>query len=161
MVTAAWVCLVSPLVGALLVTLLGTRVPRRVSAHLATLSCAVAAVAAAVSFFAVLGRDEEGKRELSTAWTWLTAGDLRIELSIVVDPLSILMMLVVAGVGSLIVAYSIGYMDGEDEERRYFAYMALFVFSMLMLVLAGNYLILLVGWGLVGLCSYQIGRAHV
>jgi NADH-quinone oxidoreductase subunit L len=160
LVTAAWVCLASPLAGALLVTLLGTRVSRRVSAYLATLSCGVAAVAAAVSFFAVLGRDEEGKRELSTAWTWLTAGDLEIELSIVVDPLSILMMLVVAGVGSLIVGYSIGYMDGEDEERRYFAYMALFVFSMLTLVLAGNYLILLAGWGLVGLCSYLLIGFH-
>src|SRR5258705_10078766 len=66
------------------------------------------------------------------------------------------MMLIVSGVGSLIVLYSIGYMDGEDEERRYFAYMSLFVFSMLMLVQAGNLLLLLVGWGLVGLSSYLL-----
>src|SRR5256712_6955147 len=66
------------------------------------------------------------------------------------------MMLIVAGVGSLIVAYSIGYMDGDDEERRYFAFMALFVFSMLLLVEAGNLLLLLVGWGLVGLASYLL-----
>jgi NADH-quinone oxidoreductase subunit L len=65
-------------------------------------------------------------------------------------------MLVVSGVGMLIVIYSIGYMDGDDEERRYFAYMALFVFSMLLLVQAGNLLILLVGWGLVGLSSYLL-----
>jgi NADH-quinone oxidoreductase subunit L len=160
MVTAAWVCLVSPLAGSLVVTLLGTRVSRRLAAYLATLSCAVAAVAAAVAFFAVVGRDEENRRELSTAFTWLSAGDLKLELSILVDPLSIVMMLVVAGVGSLIVAYSIGYMDGEDEERRYFAYMALFVFSMLTLVLAGNYVILLAGWGLVGLSSYLLIGFH-
>ena len=61
------------------------------------------------------------------------------------------MMLVVSGVGGLIVGYSIGYMDGDDEERRYFAYMAIFVFAMLMLVESGNLLLLLVGWGLVGL----------
>ena len=67
-----------------------------------------------------------------------------------------MMMLIVTGVGSLIVAYSIGYMDGDDEERRYFAYMCLFVFSMLMLVQGGNLLILLVGWGLVGLSSYLL-----
>ena len=73
-----------------------------------------------------------------------------------VDPLSVFMMLVVSGVGMLIVLYSIGYMEGDDEERRYFAYMALFVFSMLLLVQAGNLLILLVGWGLVGLCSYLL-----
>ncbi len=70
------------------------------------------------------------------------------------------MMLIVAGVGSLIVAYSIGYMDGDDEERRYFAYMSLFVFSMLMLVQGGNLLLLLVGWGLVGLSSYLLIGFH-
>ena len=64
------------------------------------------------------------------------------------------MMLIVSGVGFLIVAYSIGYMDGSDEERRFFAYMSLFVFSMLLLVQAGDLLLLLAGWGLVGLCSY-------
>ena len=67
-----------------------------------------------------------------------------------------MMMLIVAGVGSLIVAYSVGYMEGEDEERRYFAYMSLFVFSMLLLVQSGNLLLLLAGWGMVGLSSYLL-----
>ena len=66
------------------------------------------------------------------------------------------MMLIVSGVGMLIVLYSVGYMDGVDEERRYFAYMSLFVFSMLLLVEGGNLLMLLAGWGLVGLCSYLL-----
>jgi NADH-quinone oxidoreductase subunit L len=66
------------------------------------------------------------------------------------------MMLIVSGVSGLIVLYSIGYMDGDDEERRYFAYMAFFVFSMLLLVEGGNLLILLIGWGLVGLSSYLL-----
>jgi NADH-quinone oxidoreductase subunit L len=65
-------------------------------------------------------------------------------------------MLIVSGVGGLIVLYSIGYMDGDDEERRYFAYISFFVFSMLMLVEGGNLLLLLVGWGLVGLSSYLL-----
>jgi NADH-quinone oxidoreductase subunit L len=160
MTSAAWVCLASPLAGALLVTLAGTRISRRLAAYLSTLSVFVAAVAGAVSFFVALSHESEERREVSVAWTWLTAGDLRVELSILVDPLSILMMLIVAGVGFLIVAYSIGYMDGEDEERRYFAYMALFVFSMLLLVLAGNFLILLAGWGLVGLSSYLLIGFH-
>src|SRR6185295_6633604 len=85
-----------------------------------------------------------------------TAGNLDFGLRIVVDPLSLMMMLIVSGVGMLIVLYSIGYMDGDDEERRYFAYMALFVFSMLLLVQGGNLLMLLVGWGLVGLSSYLL-----
>src|SRR5213078_2939363 len=75
---------------------------------------------------------------------------------IMIDPLSVFMMLIVSGVGALIVAYSIGYMDGDNEERRYFAYMALFVFSMLLLVQGGNLLILLAGWGMVGLSSYLL-----
>ena len=66
------------------------------------------------------------------------------------------MMLIVSGVGGLIVLYSIGYMHDDPEERRYFAYMALFVFSMLLLVQGGNFLLLLVGWGLVGLASYLL-----
>src|SRR5437763_12086428 len=70
-------------------------------------------------------------------------------------------MLIGSGVGALNVMYSIGYMDVDDEERRYFAYMSLFVFSMLLLVEGGNLLILLAGWGLVGLCSYLlIGYYH-
>ena len=67
-----------------------------------------------------------------------------------------MMMLIVTGVGSLIIAYSVGYMDGEDEERRFFAYMSLFVFSMLLLVQSGNLLLLLAGWGMVGLSSYLL-----
>src|SRR5207247_1254887 len=92
----------------------------------------------------------------STLLAWLTAGPYDFGLRILVDPLSVFMMLIVSGVGFLIVAYSIGYMDGDDEERRYFAYMALFVFSMLLLVQGGNLLMLLAGWGLVGLSSYLL-----
>ena len=76
--------------------------------------------------------------------------------TLLTDQLSIVMMLIVTGVGSLIVAYSVGYMDREDEERRYFAYMSLFVFSMLLLVQSGNLLLLLAGWGMVGLSSYLL-----
>src|SRR5204863_1703451 len=93
---------------------------------------------------------------ISTAWTWLQSGQFKAGFEIIVDPLSTMMMLIVTGVGGLIVLYSIGYMHGDDEERRYFAYMSLFVFSMLMLVEGGNLLLLLAGWGLVGLSSYLL-----
>ena len=161
MVPGAWVCLLSPLAGLLLIVLAGTRISRRAAAYVGTSSIAIAAAGAAWAFFDALGRDAEEREELTVAWTWLTGGVFEADLSLLVDPLSIMMMLIVAGVGALIVGYSIGYMDGADEERRYFAYMALFVFSMLILVLAGNFLILLVGWGLVGLSSYLlIGFEH-
>ncbi len=161
MVGAAWICLLAPLGGTLLITLAGTRISRRAAAYLGTLSVAVAFVAAVIAFVDMLGRDAEERTEYTSAWTWLTAGDLDFRLSLVVDPLAVFMMLIVTGVGSLIIAYSIGYMDGADEERRFFAYMTLFVFSMLLLVQAGNLLIMLAGWGLVGLCSYLlIGFEH-
>ena len=156
MTAAAWVCLFSPLAAAVLITLGGTRLPRRVTGYLATASVAVAFVAAVVDFFAVIGRSESDQQQVSTAWTWLEAGSFNVGLSVLVDPLSVFMMLVVSGVGFLILAYAIGYMDGDDEERRYHAYKALFVFSMLLLVQAGNLLLLLAGWGMVGLSSYLL-----
>jgi NADH-quinone oxidoreductase subunit L len=160
MIAAAWVCLFSPLAAAVLITLGGTRWSLKAAGYLATLSVGVSFVAACISIFSILGEPTEDRSHLSTSWTWLAAGDFDVGLSILVDPLSIFMMLIVSGVGALIVAYSIGYMDGEDEERRYFAYMALFVFSMLLLVQGGNLLLLLVGWGLVGLSSYLLIGYH-
>src|SRR3954452_11229840 len=156
MIVAAWICLVAPLAAALLITLLGTGISRRAAAYVATTSV-LGAFAAAVFVFAKLWSEAPSARSHpSTAWEWLSAGSFHVGLRILVDPLSVMMMLIVSGVGFLIVAYSIGYMEGDNEERRYFAYMALFVFSMLLLVQAGNLLILLVGWGLVGLSSYLL-----
>ena len=109
-----------------------------------------------MSFVGLLGRDHEEREVVTTAYTWLATPNFRVDLSLLVDPLSVTMMLIVSGVGGLIVLYSVGYMDGDPEERRYFAYMSLFVFSMLLLVQAGNFLLLLVGWGLVGLASYLL-----
>jgi NADH-quinone oxidoreductase subunit L len=160
MIAAAWVCLISPLAATVLITLGGNRWSRRATGYLATLSVAVSFVASLVAFFSIVGDPAEEQTHLTTSWTWLAAGDFEVGLTLLVDPLSIFMMLIVSGVGALIVGYSVGYMDGEDEERRYFAYMALFVFSMLLLVQGGNLLLLLVGWGLVGLSSYLLIGFH-
>jgi len=156
MTYGAWICLLSPLAAAGLITLGGERISRRGAGYLATLSCFVAFAGAVTSFVGLLGRDGGQRTVVSTAWTWITGGSYRSGFALMIDPLSVFMMLIVAGVGALIVAYSIGYMDGDNEERRYFAYMALFVFSMLLLVQAGNFVILLAGWGLVGLSSYLL-----
>ncbi len=115
----------------------------------------VAFAGAVVAFFGLRSNGSEDAWT-ATAWTWLQSGSFKVGLTIIIDPLSTMMMLIVSGVGGLIVLYSIGYMDGDDEERRYFAYMSLFVFSMLLLVQGGNLLLLLVGWGLVGLSSYLL-----
>jgi NADH-quinone oxidoreductase subunit L len=155
-IVAAWICLVAPLAAALLITLLGTGISRRAAAYVATTSVLGAFAAAVVVFAKLWGEAPSARSHPSTSWEWLTAGSFHVGLRILVDPLSVFMMLIVSGVGFLIVAYSLGYMDGDNEERRYFAYMALFVFSMLLLVQAGNLVILLAGWGLVGLSSYLL-----
>ena len=156
MVAGAWVCLLSPLVGALAITLAGTRISRKTAAWISTLTTFVAFGGALVAFIGLWAEGHGDREVVSTAYTWLESGDFQVEVQILLDTLSSTMMLIVSGVGGLIVWYSMGYMEGDDEERRYFAYMSLFVFSMLMLVQAGNFLLLLVGWGLVGLASYLL-----
>src|SRR5712692_8787448 len=156
MIYGAWICLLSPLAAAGLITLEGDRISRRVAGYVATLSCFVAFGGAVASFVGLLERAPDQRSVVSTGWTWISGGSYRSGFEVMIDPLSVFMMLVVAGVGALIVAYSIGYMDGDNEERRYFAYMALFVFSMLLLVQGGNLLLLLAGWGMVGLSSYLL-----
>ena len=156
MTQGAWICLFAPLAGAFAITVLGDTIGRRTAGWISTLSVFVALGGAITSFVALLGKGEEERSHLTTAWTWLATGNFDVGMTLLVDPLSVTMMLVVSGVGGLIVLYSVGYMDGDDEERRYFAYMSLFVFAMLLLVQAGNFLLLLAGWGLVGLASYLL-----
>ena len=155
MTAGAWLCLGAPLAGAILITIAGTLITRRAAGWISTVSVFVAFAGAVWSFFGLRAHGSE-HGVLSTAWTWLQSGNFKIGVEVLVDPLSTMMMLIVSGVGGLIVLYSIGYMDGDDEERRYFAYMSLFVFSMLLLVEGGNLLLLLAGWGLVGLSSYLL-----
>src|SRR5881397_497889 len=156
MIYGAWICLLSPLAAAGLITLTGERISRRTAGYLATLSCFVAFGGAVATFIGLLGREGEQRSIVSTAWTWVSGGSYRSGFEVLIDPLSVFMMLIVSGVGALIVWYSIGYMDGDDEERRYFGYMALFVFSMLLLVQGGNLILLLAAWSMVRLSSYLL-----
>jgi NADH-quinone oxidoreductase subunit L len=153
---AAWICLFAPAAAVVVIALAGARISRFAAGVIASGATGVSFAAAAVTFVLLLGRDAEERTETSMLWTWLSAGDLRFGMEIVVDPLSVFMMLVVSGVGFLILSYAVGYMRGDEEERRYHAYKALFVFSMLLLVQSGNLLLLLAGWGMVGLSSYLL-----
>jgi NADH-quinone oxidoreductase subunit L len=91
-----------------------------------------------------------------TYWTWIKSGGFEVPFNLLVDNLSIFMCLVITGVGGLIITYAVGYMAHEDDPSyaRFFTYMDVFIFSMLLLVLAGNFVFLIVGWALVGLSSY-------
>jgi NADH-quinone oxidoreductase subunit L len=166
MTGGSWLCLLAPLGGTIVILLGGTKIPRAAAGWIATTSVFVAFGGAVWAFLGVHGTTicngaqacltPPGRGEMTTAWTWLASGHFSVGLQLLVDPLSTVMMLIVSGVGGLIVLYSIGYMDGDNEERRYFAYISFFVFSMLLLVEGGNLLLLLVGWGLVGLSSYLL-----
>jgi NADH-quinone oxidoreductase subunit L len=152
----AWFALFSPAVAVVLIALAGNRIGGFAAGVIASAATGVSFLCTLVVFFELLGKEPDDRSESSTLWTWLSAGDLRFGLEIVVDPLAVFMMLVVSGVGFLILSYAVGYMHADEEERRYHAYKALFVFSMLLLVQAGNLLLLLAGWGMVGLSSYLL-----
>jgi NADH-quinone oxidoreductase subunit L len=156
-VTAAtWICLLLPLASTIVITVGGTLISRRVAGWISTATLFGSFVAACVCFGILLGEDPAERSHTTTSWTWLSAGQYHFGLSLLTDQLSVMMMLIVSGVGGLIILYSLGYMHGEDEERRYFAYMSLFAFSMLLLVQGANLLLLLAGWGMVGLSSYLL-----
>jgi NADH-quinone oxidoreductase subunit L len=156
MTVAAWIALFSPAAAVVAIALAGMRISRRTAGLVAAGATLVSFGASVWCLVALAGRPEDERSEVSTLWTWLTAGRLRVGFEVIVDPLSVFMMLVVTGIGFLILTYAIGYMAGDAEERRYHAYKALFVFSMLLLVQGGNLLMLLAGWGMVGLSSYLL-----
>src|SRR5262245_46029964 len=99
---------------------------------------------------------EGGRQIVETAYTWMKVGDFQVDVGFLLDPLSSVMILVVTGVGFLIHVYSIGYMAHDHSFRRFFLYLNLFMFAMLTLVLANNFLLMFVGWEGVGLCSYLL-----
>jgi NADH-quinone oxidoreductase subunit L len=153
-----------PLLGALVHGLMLALVRREMSRALVVLlSCGVVIAAFGVSLVAVvelLRQPAESRLLVDELYTWIGAGRFSAELSFQLDPLSAVMILVVTGVGSLIHVYSIGYMDDDHRDdkgfQRFFCYLNLFTFSMLVLVLGDNLLLLFLGWEGVGLCSYLL-----
>src|SRR5690606_21771775 len=116
---------------------------------------ALAFVLAVLNFVRMLGADLHDPVILPY-WSWMPVGALQIDVALQFDQLSMLMALIVTGVGSLIHVFSIGYMREDPGYARYFAYLNLFVFFMLVLVLAANFPLMFVGWEGVGLCSYLL-----
>jgi NADH-quinone oxidoreductase subunit L len=155
MVMEALIALVplAPLSGFLLISLLNRQLRQWLVALMACSSVFFSFVLSLVLFFN-LG---EGQTEFTyTAFEWIAAGNFSVSFSFLVDPLSILMMLIITGVGFLIHVYSGGYMHGDAGFNRFFAYLNLFIFFMLLLVMGSNYLLMFVGWEGVGLCSYLL-----
>jgi NADH-quinone oxidoreductase subunit L len=133
---------------------------RRTNAWGHLLGCAtpiVAFVIGVVEFFALIGRDSGQSRQLDQhLFSWVPVAGFQVNANVLLDPLSLVFVLLITGVGSLIHVYSIGYMEHDPDRRRFFGQLNLFVASMLLLVLADNYLLLYVGWEGVGLASYLL-----
>lgn len=149
-----WLIPLLPFAGFMLNGLLGARLPK-------SLVTAVALIAPFASFVLVLNAAKEMASGISlpvieTTGTWISAGALHVDFSFVLDQLSLVMLLVITGVGFLIHIYSVGYMAHEEGYWRYFSYLNLFLFFMTVLVLAGNALLMFVGWEGVGLASYLL-----
>jgi NADH-quinone oxidoreductase subunit L len=154
--TYAWLVLLFPLLG-MLVTAVGFRaLPGRSAGWIATGAIFLAFLAALGALIALQGHTPDHRQLVSSLWNYASTAGIDARLSILVDPLSVFMILVVTGVSTLIHLYSISYMQGDRGYARYFSYLNFFVFSMLLLVLAGNFLLLIVGWAFVGAASYML-----
>ncbi|HYT30193.1 MAG TPA: proton-conducting transporter membrane subunit, partial [Actinomycetota bacterium] len=145
-----------PLVAAVSLLLFGRRFPGSAAGWVASSGMLAAFVCSMITLLRLLDRPASGRTTVTTLYRWVATGTFHADMALRADPLSIVMALTVAGVATLIFVYSIGYMAGDDRYPRYFAYVSLFVFFMLLLVLANNFLVLYVGWEGVGLCSYLL-----
>jgi NADH-quinone oxidoreductase subunit L len=153
---AVWLIPALPLAGFLILLVAGKRLGEPAAGWLATIMCVGSFVASVVVFAGLLGENEEGRQFTQTLFEWVPAGGLRVDVGFLADPLSITMALFVTGVSALIHMYAIGYMHGDADFTKFFVYMNLFVFSMLMLVLGSNLLVTFLGWEGVGACSYWL-----
>ena len=152
----AWVVLAFPLAGMLVCAFGYRRLPGHSAGWIASLSILGSFVASILMLLQLQDLPAEERALVDSAFTYFKTAGMNVDLSILVDPLSVFMCLVVSGISFLIHVYSIGYMDGDEGFVRYFAYLNYFVFSMLLLVLAANFVILIVGWAFVGAASYLL-----
>jgi NADH-quinone oxidoreductase subunit L len=154
--TWAWLVLAFPLAGCLVNALGWRSLSGRAAGWIGTAAIGLA-FACAIGALVALQDHAASDRELtSSLWTYASAAGLDVKLGILVDPLSVFMMVVVTGVSTLIHLYSVAYLASDRGYARYFSYLNFFVFSMLLLVLAGNFVLLIVGWAFVGFASYAL-----
>ncbi len=151
-----WLVLLFPLVGTIVLAVLWRWLPGRLAGWIGTAAIALAFACALGMLISLLNRTPEHRTLTSTLWNYANTVGVDAKLSILVDPLSVFMALVVSGVSMLIHLYSVAYMTSDRGYSRYFSYLNYFVFSMLLLVLAGNFVLLIVGWAFVGAASYLL-----
>jgi NADH-quinone oxidoreductase subunit L len=158
--TWGWLVLAFPLLGTLIVAfgyrVFGAALPPRGAGVIGTAAIGLAFVAALGALISLQGHSASHRELTSTLWSYASTVGVNANVTILVDPLSVFMILIVSGISSMIHLYSISYLEEDRGFARYFAYLNFFVFSMLLLVLAGNFLLLIVGWAFVGAASYLL-----
>lgn len=150
------ILLLSPIVGFLFNGLRWKSQDGILAGTVATLAAGVSFACTLILYFALLEQEGEQREIFVSYYKWLDVGSLSLNVSFMIDQISILMCLVVTGVGSLIHLFSIGYMSYDERPAKFFAYLNLFLFNMLLLILGSNLLVMFVGWEGVGLCSYLL-----
>jgi NADH-quinone oxidoreductase subunit L len=151
-----WLIPCLPLLGSLINGLWRRNLSETSASSIACAAVGLSCLGAIIAFCELFSLSPPQRSVEVVVYQWVTSGDFQAAMGFLLDPLSAVMILVVTGVGLLIHIYSIGYMHGDEGFQRYFAYLNLFVFSMLLLVLGNNFLLLFLGWEGVGLCSYLL-----
>jgi NADH-quinone oxidoreductase subunit L len=154
--TYGWLVLAFPLAGTLVISLGWRLLPGRSAGWIGTGAIALSFLASIGALSQILDLPAEERQLTSSLYTYASAAGLEIEMNVLVDPLSVYMCLIVSGISMLIHLYSISYLTSDRGFARFFAYLNFFVFSMLLLVLAGNLILLIVGWAFVGFASYAL-----
>ena len=155
MIPYIWLVVLFPLLGVIINGLAGIKLPRKLIGAIGSLAILGSFITASLIFKDLIGQGVERASEV-VLFTWIGCGSIQVNVGFLVDPLSLVMMLTVSGVSFIIHLYSIGYMAEDEGFRRYFTYLNLFVFFMLILVSANSFLLMFVGWEGVGLCSYLL-----
>ena len=156
MLDVVWLIPAFPLFGFLTLVVFGRKLGDPKAGYFATAMVAASFVVAVGAYFDLLSKPTDERSHVVTLFEWLPVGSLHVDMAFLADPLSITMCLFVTGIGALIHLYAIGYMHGDPKFSKFFVYMNLFAFSMLMLVLGENLLVTFLGWEGVGTCSYLL-----
>ena len=154
MLDLVWLIPALPLAGFVCILLFGRKLSDPKAGYLATAMVGASFLVTVGVFFDLMSKTAEERSHVRTVFQWIPVGSLKVDLAFLADPLSITMCLFVTGIGTLIHLYAVGYMHGDPRFSKFFLYLNLFAFSMLMLVLGSNMLVTFLGWEGVGTCSY-------
>jgi NADH-quinone oxidoreductase subunit L len=151
-----WLIPFIPIISSFILAIFGKSLPKKYISFQACSAVLASFVISLISFFGLLQTSQESYPLVKSLFTWIKSGSFKIDFSLQFDPLSAVMAMVVSGVGFIIHVYSVGYMAKDKSYARYFTYLNLFTFAMLLLVMSSNIVLMFVGWEGVGLCSYLL-----